>query len=155
MVWLGFLMTIASVDEALKILNEYSRGERERVKAIYYLTNNNEERVIVRLVKALQDDDFGIRWVASRNLAKLGPIVLPTLLNTLTDKDRVGDLRLRRSAVRVLKRMKLPYLPKSIEKLIETLEGPAAADATMNEAHKVLADVTVQALSNVKEVADQ
>ena len=147
-------MKIRSIDEAFKILDDYSRGEVDRVNAIAYITDIPEERVVVRLVKALQDEDYGVRWKASTSLAQLGPMAIPSLIKALMDPDRIVDTRLRRGAVRVLKHMDRTCLPKSVEDLFEALQGSASDVASMEAAYKVSIDFEGQSIQYPCEVPE-
>jgi HEAT repeat protein len=145
-------MSIKSEDNAFDILDNSSSGELERVEAVRYLAELANERDIERLVQALQDDDFGVRWEASISLSKLGKIALPSLLKALMDPDRVGDPRLIRGALRAISRMEHSALPQSAGKLVKALRGPAADVAAMEVAYKVLADVEAQSRTNPRKV---
>ncbi len=147
-------MKITSINEAIKVLDDLSKGEVERVRAIDYLTDMTEERVVVRLVDALQDEDYGVRWKASTSLAKLGGSALPYILKALMDPDRIGDTRLRRSAVRAIKHMDRACLPKSMEELLEALQGSASDVSSMETAYKVMSDLEAETNINPGEACE-
>jgi HEAT repeat protein len=135
------MMRMIPESELLQILDSNLKESREREKAIRDLAEMPNERVILRLVEALQDDDFGVRWEASVALSKLGNAALPSLLKALMDPKRVGDPRLRRGAYRVLKSMRISSHPGSIERLMEALHGPAADIVSMEEAYRVYCEL--------------
>lgn len=137
-------MKITSVDDAFTILNDHTTGELDRVNAVRYLAHFSEERVLDRLVKALQEDDYGVRWEASVSLTRLGKTALPGLLRALMDPKRVGDPRLRRGAFRVLNHIKEFTPMQSLEGLIEALQGSAADVASMEAAYKVMTEIEAQ-----------
>jgi HEAT repeat protein len=92
--------------------------------------------MIGRLVQALRDNDFGVRWAAAEALAQLGPGILIPLLQALTDPDQAGDPRLRESSYHVLHRAR--DLPVPVKTLMEALKGPGADIATIREAGRLL-----------------
>lgn len=134
-------MGITSETEALQVLDDNHKENLEREEAVRYLAEIPKKTVIERLVQALQDDDFGVRWEASVALSKLGKKGLPILLRALMDPQRVGDPRLRRGAFRVLKGMEMSSRPPSADRLMEALHGPAADIVSMEEAYKVFCEV--------------
>ena len=75
-----YKMVIMSSSQALAILDDYREAAGVREAAIRYLADRATPAVIARLVRALQDDDFGVRWEAANRLAQLGE---PALLEAL------------------------------------------------------------------------
>lgn len=136
---------ISSIERAMEILDDPLEDQMLWEQAIRYISHQPSEKVIKRLVWALQDDEFGIRWEASTTLARLGKKALPELLKALTDPDRVGDPRLREGAYRVLHSNLDPFYAIDITQLLQVLRGPAADIATMEAAGKILAQIEKQA----------
>ncbi len=129
---------IRSEDQAIEILDDPLEPQFLREEAVRYLSLRPTERAINKLVWALQDDDFGVRWEASICLASLGSRALPELLKALVDPKRVGDSRLRAGAYRMLHHSKSQEFPVSIQKLLLALKGPGADIVTLEEAGKLL-----------------
>jgi HEAT repeat protein len=131
-------MHVTTETQALKILDDPLQEPLEREAAARFLKTHPTQKVIRRLVQALQDDDFGVRWDAAEALAHLGEPALPELLKALTEPQRIGDSRLREGAYHTLHHMQTEYLPVSVHKLMETLKGPASDIAAFEEAHHLL-----------------
>lgn len=127
-------MEIKTFEEASKILEMKYDSPVLHEKAIDYLVEHPNDQAIQRLVLALQDDDFGVRWMASLALAKLGKKALIAVLEALTDPHRVGDSRLRAGAYRMLEHMNLPEISESARMLMPALKGPAADICSMEAA---------------------
>ncbi len=135
---------ITSVDRALEMLDDPHENQMLREKAIRYLSHQPSDEIIKRLVWALQDDEFGIRWEAATILAQLGKKALPELLKALTNPDRVGDPRLREGVYHALQHNRDPFYAINITQLLQALKGPAADIASMEEAGRILAQIEKQ-----------
>jgi HEAT repeat protein len=131
-------MTITSENHAIEILDSTNLNSLDREDAVRYLAYQPSELAIKRLVKALQEDDFGVRWEAAASLAKLGDRGLHEMLKALVDPDRVGDPRLREGAYHMLHYNRSEKLPVPTKKLMLALKGPAPDISTMEEAGKLL-----------------
>ena len=108
----------------------------EREAAARYLRKNPEPQAVPRLVRALQDEDFGVRWAASEALGQLGTVALVEVLRVLADRDRVGDPRLRESAYHMLHFGR--HWPVPVTALMASLKGPASDLASLEEAARLL-----------------
>ena len=125
-------MDIVSWEQALAILDNRLNPVAGREAAARFLRKNPEPQAVPRLVRALQDEDFGVRWAASEALAQLGLHALEEVLRVLADPNQVGDPRLRESAYHML-HLGQPW-PVSVIGLMKSLKGPAADLATLEEA---------------------
>jgi HEAT repeat protein len=141
-------MEIKSETEAVQILDDSFRESLDREEAVRFLAQTRNEKAIERLVQALQDDDFGVRWEASVVLARLGNKALPNLLKALMDPKLVGDPRLRRGAFRVLHHMQSASRPRSVGKLMKALRSPAADLVSMEEAYVVFRELKAGRIRN-------
>jgi HEAT repeat protein len=141
-------MEIKSETEAVQILDDSFRESLDREEAVRFLAQTHNEKAIERLVQALQDDDFGVRWEASVVLARLGNKALPNLLKALMDPKLVGDPRLRRGAFRVLHHMPSASRPHSVGKLMKALRSPAADLVSMEEAYVVFRELKAGRIRN-------
>lgn len=131
-------MFITSEAQALEILDDTGQDMRHREAAARYLAAHPSPEIVGRLVQALQDNDFGVRWEAAVALSQLGNPALIEMLKALTDPKRVGDSRLRRGIYHALHYNQSLHLPVSMTRLMEALKGPAADIASMEEAGRLL-----------------
>jgi HEAT repeat protein len=76
-------VNIENEKQAIKILDNYENNSVIREEAARFLEENPTENATQRLIMALTDDDFGVRWAASTALTKLGDSALPALLQAL------------------------------------------------------------------------
>jgi hypothetical protein len=92
-------MTIRNEQQALNVLDDNRNGIQLREEAARFLEQNPTEDATQRLIKALTDDDFGVRWAAATALTRLGNYALTALLHELIQNT---SPRLRESAYHVL-----------------------------------------------------
>jgi hypothetical protein len=136
-------MIITSQEQAMEILNDIREDVTVRETAIRYLAKNPTPAVIARLVQALQDDDFSVRWEAADAVAQLGEAAVLEVLKALTS-ERVGDPRLRECAYHILHN-NIASIPVPMTELLKALHGGAAADITsLVEADHVLRELEKQ-----------
>ncbi len=126
-----------SVVQAIKTLDDLDSAVGAREAALRYLAERPTPAIIARIVQALQDDDFGVRWEAANVVTQLGEPALLEVVKALTDPQRVGDPRLREIAYHILHSQQLA-LPVPITDLLAALKGPAADIASLIEADHVL-----------------
>ena len=129
-------MAIESVGQALQVLDQPWAPLAEREAAARYLKKNPDPAAVPRLVRALQDADFGVRWAASEALAQLGAPALEAVLQALADPDRIGDPRLRESAYHML-HLGCQW-PVPVAGLMAGLKGAAPDLAALEEAARLL-----------------
>lgn len=137
-------MDIVSHQQAVNILDNEAENSILREKAIQYLKEHPESQAIECLVNALEDDNFGVRWEASKALSSIGRDALIALLIALTDPRRVGHIRLRNGAYRVLEHMNIPEVNHLIWRLMFATKGQAADLVTMTEANKLLQELRMR-----------
>ncbi|HTP08493.1 MAG TPA: HEAT repeat domain-containing protein [Anaerolineae bacterium] len=130
-------MMITSSAQAMEILDDVREEVTFREAAIRYLAKEPTPAVTARLVQALQDDDFSVRWEAAIAVTQLGVTGVLEVLKALTDPERVGDPRLRDSAYHIL-HLSRAAVPVSITDLLGALKGQAADIASLVEANHVL-----------------
>jgi HEAT repeat protein len=131
-------MMITSVEQALAILDDVGRSDLEREMAGHYLQAHPNDKAIVRLVKALQDNDPGVAWAAAEALSRLGDSALTELCRALTDHKRVGDPRLLTGAQHVLYHMQNTTVSEQLSPLMQALQGPVPDLRAMVEADRLL-----------------
>ncbi|MEZ4622221.1 MAG: HEAT repeat domain-containing protein [Caldilineaceae bacterium] len=64
-------------EDALKSLNDPSQSVYVREEAVRTLAQQPTVEQLTRLVHALEDKQFGVRWEAAVQLADLGDVALP------------------------------------------------------------------------------
>ena len=129
---------ITSVEQALTILDDQNRSDIEREMAGHYLQTHPNTKAIVRLVKALQDDDSGVAWAAAEGLARMGEPAVVEVCHALADHERAGDPRLLRGAYHVLRHLADAALYQQAFPLMQALKGPASDLQAMQEADRLL-----------------
>lgn len=122
--------------EAIKILDNTELSALKREEAVYRLGRHPDERAIKRLVQALEDNDFGVRWAAAVALSELGRKALLPLLQALTQ--RADDPWLREGVYHVLHYNSDPRVRDETHELRQALKGPAANIASAETAFKLM-----------------
>jgi hypothetical protein len=131
-------MAIESVSQAIALLDDVRENAIVREAAIRYLARNSTPAVMTRLVQALQDDEFSVRWEAATAVAQQGEAGVLEVLKALTHAEQVGDPRLRECAYHIL-HSNTASVPVPIADLLVALHGGSAADiASLVEASRVL-----------------
>lgn len=134
-------MEIQSERQALAILNDPREEYEQRGEAARYLSEHASPTALKRLMQALQDHDFIVRWIAAEGLAKHCASALPDLLTALTEPQYAGDSRFRESVYHVLHHNQF-RLHVPVSDLLKALHGPAADIATMKTASILLEQLT-------------
>jgi HEAT repeat protein len=112
-----------------------------RWEAAKALSEIGDPRSASALVKALEDNDPGIRWMAAEGLIRVERAGLPPLLEALMDHG--GSIRLREGADHVLKVLaKNEKLPAQVAPVLQALHGVAAATETSRAAKNALEVLT-------------
>ena len=130
------MVNIQSEQQALTLLNDTTQDVFGREAAIHYLHRYPTQSNLTRLVQALEDDEFGVRWTAAVVLAQVGDDALPPLLHALTEQHE--STWLREGAHHVLHYSSGDKAREKTGALQKALRGPAAEMATMHEAAKLL-----------------
>jgi HEAT repeat protein len=122
---------INSEPQALSIMLDVSRGISDREAAARYLEKYASKNAIDGLIRALSDNDFGVRWAASTALARLGEQALPSVLKSIIHG---YNARLREGVYHVLHYNKSVWVWQNAEPLMQALKssipdvlGPQAA----------------------------
>ncbi len=131
------MINIESLEEALKLLDDIRDDPAQREAAVHYLSEHSSPETIVRLVRTLQDDDFGVRWEAALALTQLGEPAVIEVLKALADPKRVDDPRLREGAYHILRNGKIPAT-LNVTDLLTALRGQAADISSLVEAYRLL-----------------
>jgi HEAT repeat protein len=134
-------VTINSETQAIEMLNDKQQSAALREAAVRYLGASATPEAIKRLVLALEDNDFGVRWEAAVALTGLGRAALPELLKALADPERVADPRLREGAYHVLHYNRDLPLRANAAQLMDVLKGPAADISALEEAYRLLKQI--------------
>lgn len=129
---------ISTVMEALQALENVSAGSQKHLEAIRFLNGLDECFEVKNLVKALQNDDFSVRWEAADLLAKIGHSAIPQMLKALMDPERAGDPRLRNGVVRIIHKLEDHLLKKELSPLLAATKSSSADIETMRVAFQLL-----------------
>jgi HEAT repeat protein len=89
------------------------------------------------LVTALEDREFGVRWLAAEGLSATGHAGLPPLLQALSE--RPGSLRLREGAHHVLNSIRDSHTCEIVRPVLLALEEPEPDLTAGPAAHAALA----------------
>ena len=120
-------------------------NDRERAEAAMALGEIGDPHSATRLVEALEDRDFGIRWSAAAGLAHIGRPALPPLLSALTRKQ--DSEWLREGAHHVLKDMRVQGLSAEVQEVLAALEGSGPNTEVLTAAVAALRSIRAEAPS--------
>jgi hypothetical protein len=134
-------MIFNNVDEAIRVLGRTGGGSLVHQEAIHFLAGLEGCAECEALVRALQNDDFSVRWQASLMLAWMGWKAVPAILSALIDPQRVGDQRLRQSVIHTIHSFQEQAIRSQFAPLLKALSGLAADLATMREASLLYAKI--------------
>ena len=113
-----------SIQEALQVLDDLKRSPLERENAVHYLADKDDAKALERLVAALDDDVFGVRWAAATALANKGEKALPLLMSALTVQS--GSSWMREGVYHALHYNTSPTVREKSIELMAALKGPGA-----------------------------
>ena len=135
------MINIQSEQQALDLLTNTQEDVFAREAAIYYLGHKPTKGNLAHLVRALEDSEFGVRWVAAVVLAEVGDDALLPLLQGLTEQH--DSAWLREGTHHVLHYSSSQKVREQTAALQKALRGPAVEMATMHEAAKLLPELSV------------
>jgi hypothetical protein len=135
------IMTITNEKQAMNVLDNSEHDPVKREEAARFLEENPTENAVQRLIKALTDDDFGVRWAASIALTRLGDKALPSLLQTLIDDT---SPRLRESAYHVFHYNDNPWIRLHSKPLMEAMKSLAPDVTSPKAAYKMLKEFNLK-----------
>ncbi len=133
-------MEIRSNQEAIQILKDEHRAVFDREQAIHYLVSTPTSENLSYLVRALEDESFGVRWAAAAELAHTGRLALEPLLRALID--RPSSVWLRQGAYHVLHYMPGMTLRQKTAHLQQALKGAGANVAATEAAGLLLREIS-------------
>ncbi len=128
-------MMFESMEQAVAVLKDRREDSLKRVDAVHYLGDLGTEEAIAVLVEMLADVDYGVRWAAADELAKLGDKAAPAVLRKLLDPN--ADNRVYEMALHVFKDNSDLLIRSQAEALVKALESGHTIDA-MTEASRLL-----------------
>jgi HEAT repeat protein len=128
-------VTINNEKQAIEVLDNSENDLTKREEAARFLEDNPSENAIQRLIKALTDDDFGVRWAASTALSKLGDPAIPALLKTLMEDT---SPRMRESAYHVLHYNDSQWVRMHSKPLMDAIKNIACDVTTPKAAYQML-----------------
>ena len=129
-------MEFQNVDEALAALNNSALSTGEREQAIHYVQDHSSSSVIERLIVALEDNAFGIRWAAAVALIEIGESALEPLLRAVSE--RSSSIWLREGAHHVFHYSHSEKVVTATAELLAAMRGSAADVATEAAAYRAL-----------------
>ncbi len=127
-----------SVEQAMNVLNDVGEDSLKRVDAARYLGEIGTDAAIQALVAVLEDDDYGVRWAAADELAKLGRKGAVAVARKLLDPE--ASSRVFEMAVHVFKDNGDLLVRSKAKALVKALEADHAIEA-MTEAGKLLSEL--------------
>ncbi|MCB9149183.1 MAG: HEAT repeat domain-containing protein [Caldilineaceae bacterium] len=130
--------TFNSEAAALQALNDIHQENSLREEATNYLGSNPSPANLERLVAALEDSYFGVRWAAAVALAKAGEAALVPMLYALSHGSSAW---LREGAHHVFCYSRNASVSKQTYDLLKAMRGPASDVATMSLASQLLASI--------------
>jgi HEAT repeat protein len=130
-------VAIQNEKQAIGVLDNYENSPSEREEAARYLEENPSDDAIQRLIKALTDDDFGVRWASSTALTKLGDHALPALLQALINDP---SPRMRESAYHVMHYNHSLWIQSHSQPLMEAIKSLAPDVTTPKAAYQMLSE---------------
>lgn len=126
---------IHSTAAALQLLDDPKQPEGAREAAVQFLGSDPTPANLERLIQALEDNDFGVRWTAAATLAGVGDAALLPLLRALVQRNSVW---LREGAHHVFYYNKSERVSNRTAQLQQALRGPAAEVASAAAAERLL-----------------
>jgi HEAT repeat protein len=120
----------------IKVLSNPKSDERLRWEATAALSKINAPNSAPVLVKALEDDSFGIRWLAAEGLINLGRQGIPALLEALLQRSE--SVWLRQGAHHILRTLARTGLPASAISVLQALEDVEPAVEVIQPAKSAL-----------------
>jgi len=129
-----------SIEQAIAVLQDTNEDSLKRVDAVHYLGELGTDEAIQALVAALEDDDYGVRWAAADELAKMGKKGAIAVLRKLLDPE--ASARVFEMAVHVFKDNGDILIRSKSEALVKALEEDYTTIEAMTEASKLLSELT-------------
>jgi HEAT repeat protein len=129
-------MSNQSPEALLAVIDNAGSSSLDREGAIHQLKEFPTPAVIDRLIRALEDDDSGVRWAAATTLIEFGKAAAAPLLRTLVEKN--DSVWLREGAYRVFHDTHDATVQALTVDVVKALKGPAAGLMTTEAAVKAL-----------------
>lgn len=129
-------MSNQSPEALLAVIDNGGSSTLDREGAIHQLKEFPTPAVIDRLIRALEDDDSGVRWAAATTLIEFGAAAAAPLLRTLVEKN--DSVWLREGAYRVFHDTHDATVQALTVDVVKALKGPAAGLMTTEAAVKAL-----------------
>lgn len=129
-------MSNQSPEALLATIDQAGSSSLDREGAIHQLKDFPTPAVIDRLIRALEDNDSGVRWAAATTLIEFGKAAAAPLLRTLVEKN--DSVWLREGAYRVFHDTHDATVQALTADVVKALKGPAAGLRTTEAAVKAL-----------------
>ncbi len=125
-----------STQAALQALDDLKADTLDRESAVRYLADQIDTGSMDRVIAALDDDAFGVRWTAATVLAQKGEAVLPQVLSTFIVHD--GSNWMREGLYHIVHYNASLAIQKKSAELMAALKGPGADIAAPLAASRLL-----------------
>ncbi len=120
-----------------------SKLDHLRWEAAKSLCSINDKRAIPSLVKALEDSDHDVAWLAAVALKKYKKAAWPQLLKTLIES-KPDSILLRQGAHHVLRNQRADGFNELLTTLTKSLEPGAVQESTAVAAYNILKQIKVK-----------
>lgn len=134
-------MMIETLEQATAVLQDENAAEKDRVDAAHFLGRNKSETAADILLTALDDDDFGGHWAASKGLAQLGDAALPVILKALTSSH--CSPRVFEGAKHTFHKSSSQTVQAETKKLLQTMHGSTPDFDTMQAASELMIKLSI------------
>jgi HEAT repeat protein len=131
-----------AVPSLIRILQN-SKLDQLRWEAAKTLGLIDDSRAIASLVKALEDKDHDVAWLAAEALKKYKKTAWPQLLNLLI-KSKPDSILLRQGAHHILRNQKEDGFNDLLVNLIKSLESGTTPEPTAIAAYNLLRQIKVK-----------
>jgi HEAT repeat protein len=131
-----------AVPSLIRILQN-SKEDHVRWEAAKALGTIGDTRAIPSLVKALEDSNSDVTWLAAEALRKFKRIAWPYLMRALV-KSKKDSVLLRQGAHHVLRKQKEDGFNDLLTTLMKTLESNTASESTPFAASNILKRMKVK-----------
>ena len=132
---------IETFEQAKAVLQDTDEEEEMRVHAAGFVAENGTEEAANLLVVALDDDDYGVHWAASKGLAAMGEAALPAVLRALVKAD--CSPRVIHGAKHAFHTSSSRTVREETEGIVAAVHGPAQTISTMEAANELMVKLSI------------
>jgi hypothetical protein len=132
---------IETFEQAKAVLQDTDEEETMRVHAAEFLAENGTEEAAELLVVALDDDDYGVHWAASKGLAAMGDTALPAVLRALVRAD--CSPRVIHGAKHAFHTSSSRTVREETKGIVAEMHGPAQTISVMEAANELMIKLSI------------